>query len=81
MTNVTLFETCSRMALRGQSPIAVRARIGFTSISGPPGDDLAAERTPRHTQQQSSSHLSLPFKGHFHSSDHSPTSPAAKRFP
>jgi hypothetical protein len=65
MTNVKLFETCSCMALRGQSPIAVRARIGFTSISGHPGADLAADRTPRHTQQQGSSHLSLPFEGRF----------------
>jgi hypothetical protein len=65
MTNVTLFETRPSMALRGQSPIGVRARIGFTSNSGRPGDDLAVDKTPRHTQQQGSSHLSLPFKGRF----------------
>ena len=65
MTDVKLFETCSCMALRCQSPIAVRAGVGFTSISGRLWDDLAADRTPRHTQQQGSSHLSMPFEGLF----------------
>ena len=54
---------CAVLLVEHPGPITVCARIGFTSISGHPGADLAADRTPRHTQQQGSSHLSLPFEG------------------
>ena len=61
MIDVNLFETCSRMASRCRSPLAVRADIRFSFISGCPRDDLGTQRTPRHTAPQCSSYLSLPF--------------------
>ena len=61
MIDVNLFETCSRMASRCRSPLAVRAGIGFRFISDCPSDDLDTQRTPRHTAPQGSSSLSLPF--------------------
>ena len=58
---LNLFETCSRMASRCRSPLAVRAGIGFRFISDCPRDDLDTQRTPRHTAPQCSTYLSLPF--------------------
>ena len=45
---LNLFETCSRMASRCRSPLAVRAGIGFRSISDCPKDDLGTQRTRAH---------------------------------
>ena len=56
-----LTETCSRMASRCRSPLAVCAGIGFRFISDCPRDDLDTQRTLRHTAPQCSSYLSLPF--------------------
>ena len=58
---LNVFETCSRMASRCRSPLAVRTGIGFRFISDCPRDDLGTQRTPRHTAPQCSSYLSLPF--------------------
>ena len=58
---LNLFETCSRMASRCRSPLAVRADIGFGFISDCLRDDLGTERTPRLTAPQCSSYLSLRF--------------------
>ena len=59
MIDVNLFETCSRMASRCRSPLAVRAGVGFRFISDCPRDHLGTERTPRLTAPQCSSYLSL----------------------
>ena len=59
MLDGNLLETCSRMAWRCRSPLAVRAGIGFRFISDCPRDDLDTQRTPRHTAPQCSSYLSL----------------------
>jgi len=61
MIDVNLFETCSRMASRCRSPLAVRAGLGFRFISDCPRDHLDTQRTLRHTAPQCSSYLSLPF--------------------
>jgi hypothetical protein len=61
MSDVNLFETCSRVPSRRRSPLAVRAGIEFGFISDCPRDDLATQKTPRHTAPQWSSYLSLPF--------------------
>jgi len=61
MIDVNLFDTCSRMAARCRSPLAVRAGIGFRFISDCPRDDLDTQRTLRHTAPQCSSYLSMPF--------------------
>ena len=61
MIDVNLFETCSRMASRCRSPLAVRAGIGFRFIFDCLRDDLGTQRTPRLTAPQCSSYLSLPF--------------------
>ena len=61
---LNLFETCSRMASRCRSPLAVRADIRFSFISGCPRDDLGTQRTPRLTAPQCSSYLSLRIAYH-----------------
>ena len=48
MIDVTLFETCSRMASRCRSPLAVCAGVGFRFISDCPRDHLDTQRTLPH---------------------------------
>jgi len=61
MIDVNLFETCSRMAWRCRSPLAVRAGIGFRFIFDCLRDDLGTQRTPRPTAPQCSSCLAMPL--------------------
>ena len=81
MIDLNLFETCSRMASRCRSALAVRAGIGFRFISDCPRDDLDTQRTRAtpHRSVHLTSHC--PSTAHVRSSNRSLTYPAPEALP